>query len=107
MPLPDNKAREKLFELYFVKLANSFKNRSQEQDVVSKLSMDKSFIASCVALTAGMSGSDIETVVRLFGNDLMLHTIQKSESQFDSEKTMQTRIAEYRKKMALLNKKTS
>lgn len=107
MPLPDDKAREKLFELYFSKLANNFKNRSKEQEVVSKLSTDKPFIASCVALTAGMSGSDIETIVRLFGNDLMLHTIQKSESPFDSDKTMQTRIAEYRKKMALLKKKTS
>jgi ATPase family AAA domain-containing protein 3A/B len=107
MPLPDQKAREQLFLLYLSKLEGNFQKGSQEQEVVSKLSTDKPFIASCVQLTDRMSGSDIETIVRLFGNDLMLHTIQKSESQFDSYKTMQTRIAEYRKKMALFNKKTS
>lgn len=104
MPLPREKAREKLFELYLSRLEESFDKGSHEKELVAKIVKDEKFIALCVSLSSGMSGSDIETVIRLFGTDLALHSIKKSDVSFDAYKIMQAKIAEYRQKMILLKK---
>lgn len=104
MPLPREKARQKLFELYLSRLEESFDKGSREKEIVSKIVKDEKFIAWCVSLSSGMSGSDIETVIRLFGTDLALHSMKKSDVSFDAYKIMQAKIAEYRQKMILLKK---
>lgn len=104
MPLPGEKARQKLFELYLSRLEESFDKGAHEKEFVSKIVKDEKFIAWCVSLSSGMSGSDIETVIRLFGTDLALHSMKKSDVSFDAYKIMQAKIAEYRQKMILLKK---
>ncbi len=104
MPLPRENAREKLFELYLSRLEESFDKGLQEKEIVAQIVKDQKFISLCVSLSSGMSGSDIETVVRLFGTDLALHVIKKSGTPFDAYKIMQAKIVEYRQKMSLLKK---